>query len=264
LAPRSAPEIVPAKTLDPGRREKIEEETSDKGSSAGSSLEADDDEQRIKDPAGSHSIAGSAVRPPTETKPAGSRIPVKRSPQKKRAPQPPKLSESCCKSFDADQPTPTKSFSGSKLPLKLSESGGKAARDKNSVKKALFSSDPQLNLSGKEAASKKGPRFVATSKPASKRPPLVIESIPITVNSHIPSSGPQLPAALKRAETSEAGTQMEACEAADHIAEAVQRAEEAVAAGRKTPDSSKKLSSADGKETSQLFFFFSNGLLPAS
>jgi hypothetical protein len=129
----------------------------------------------------------------------------------------------------------------SKIPLKKSDSSGqtKSPKEKttsfpsnnnnnssNGARKALFtSSNSQLNVVTPEP-SKSSPKVSTTEiKPQVRKSPATIsstilfnqhqplmESVPITVNSHIPSSGPNhalAVAAAKKASTSETGTQMD-------------------------------------------------------
>ena len=256
---------------------KIEEETSDKGSSAGSSLEEED--QRINKPVNPNN--NKQVNPiesrdnsPSKKSPGQgicSKIPVKRSPQKKKAPQPPKLQETEKNSKDSSEneakTEQDKTPKTSKIPLKLCDSGNErksskektnisskeqtninskdrgstvsinSSKDKgstisinsskdrgstvsiNSVKKALFTSNSQLNLSEStnEVSTQKSPKNSTTEVKRVRKvsgqainfnqQPL-IESVPITVNSHIPSTGHIQPSPRK-AVTSDTGTQME-------------------------------------------------------
>ncbi len=265
---------------------KVEEETSDKGSSAGSSLETEDEDQRIKqdqrikkDQQNIHSKTSeneknqknssdqldlSPENSPSKTNLSqtgtGSKIPVKRSPQKKqRAPQPPKQQhqqqpqqqqepqqqqqqpEVKNKTENESKNESDKSTKiTSKIPLKKSDSGGlsKSPKEKttsfpsnnnnnNGVRKALFtSSNSQLNVATSEASRspkvstteikqqvrKSSSTTISSTIHFNQHHQPLMESVPITVNSHIPSSGPNhalAVAAAKKASTSETGTQMD-------------------------------------------------------
>ena len=138
-----------------------------------------------------------------------SKIPVK----KPRAPLPPKSNGGP----DTDKEVLKSGPRTSKVDISFSESSSDA---KKAVKKALFLSDPDLTTNG----ASRNPSHAILAKAFQAKPSKisrpVIESVPITVNSHIPASGSQIPVAfIKKTSTIETGTQMDECAAKTEIAD---------------------------------------------
>ena len=182
-----------SKKIEFGRSQKIEEETSDKGSSASSSssLGREEESHRAKEAPGLGQ--GQNAKPETEKQGSVpvipkssnvglSKIPVKKVSPKPRAPQPPV--------------TPKKSSAENSGVCTKSVDTPIQSKTRISIQKPISSSDPQLNSTRKipNCSTRVVPRHV-------------VESVPITVNSHIPA-GSQI-SAFRPALTSETGTQMD-------------------------------------------------------
>ena len=182
-----------SKKIEFGRSQKIEEETSDKGSSASSSssLGWEEESHRAQEAPGPGQ--GQNAKPETEKQGSVpvipkssnvglSKIPVKKVSPKPRAPQPPV--------------TPNKTSAENSGVSTKSVDSPIQSKTRISIQKPISSSDPQLNSTRK--IPKSSTRVV---------PRHVVESVPITVNSHIPA-GSQI-SAFRPALTSETGTQMD-------------------------------------------------------
>ena len=214
-------DVEAAETSTKLKSSKDQEVTSDRGSSASPSLEDEEEipatPQQQKTSVEEASFTKTASE--ANNKSPSSKIPV-RSFKKLPAPQPPTTSQQTTSCISSTSTPPTTSTPNTKSKSKSKGTNPFETGDENEEKKQPQQSRPRSAAASSAARSalprpsppKSSPASVAAVSVASKSkltPARSCESVPITVNSHIPAS-PLRPTGLnKRRVTSEMATQVE-------------------------------------------------------
>ena len=211
-------DVEAAETSTKLKSSKDQEVTSDRGSSASPSLE--DEEETPQQQKSSAEEASFTTTSEANNKSPSSKIPV-RSFKKLPAPQPPTTSQQTTSCISSTSTPPATSAPNTKSKSKSKGTNPFETGDENEEKKQPQQSRPRSAAASSAARSalprpsppKSSPASVAAVSVASKSkltPARSCESVPITVNSHIPAS-PLRPTGLtKRRVTSEMATQVEA------------------------------------------------------